>query len=98
MIFTLIKCSSPGWEKDFSSKEQLIDALRDCICDGCLIGPPMYVGDEGKLVPMDDDYSPVIDTEYEGKKYYCRDIGTLLSTSCGCEYYVEIDGKSFYEA
>jgi len=97
MAYTLIKYSSPGWEKDFSSKDELIDELRDHICGGCLSGPQMYVGEDGKIIPMDDDYNPVVDTEYEGKKYYCRDIGTLLSTSCGCEYGVEIDGKSYYE-
>lgn len=96
MTYTLIKLSSPGWEKDFISKDEMIDELRDHICSSCLVGPSMYVGENGELVPI-DEFDPIIDVEYKGEWFYCRDIGMLLSTACGCEFTVEIDGKAYYE-
>lgn len=94
--YTLIKFSSPGWEQHFSTKDELVDELRNHICSGCLTGPQLYVGEGGVLVEIDFD-DPVVDVEHDGKWFYCRDIGTLLSTSCGCEYGVEINGKPYYE-
>lgn len=91
------KYSSPGWEKFYETKDELIDNLRAHICNNCLSGPQMYVGEDGKLIPMDDDWNPVVDTEYEGIFYECRDIATLLNTSCGCEYGVEVDGKPYWD-
>lgn len=96
MSYVLEKVSSPGWIKEFLTKEELVDALRRCICTSCLVGPSIYVGKGGVLVES-DEYDQVVDVEYDGKFYECRDIGTLLSTSCGCEYEVEIDGKPYWE-
>lgn len=95
--YLLQKYSSPGWEKYFETKDELVDELRSHICRGCRIGPQLYVGEGGQLVEGDDDWNPVVDVEYDGVYYPCRDIGTLLSTSCGCEYGVEIDGKPYWE-
>lgn len=88
MTYDLIKYSSPGGIEHFNSKDELIDALRSHICSSCRVGPSI---DEW------DDHTPLVDIEYQGKWYYCRDIATLLGTPCGCEYGVEIDGKMYWE-
>lgn len=72
----LIKLSAPGWEKDFENEEDLIDELRSHLCSLCLSGEEW-------------EYSTPVDVTYNGIKYECRCLGTLLSTSCGCEYEVE---------
>lgn len=95
-IYTLIKYSSPGWLMDFEDKDHLIDVLRRHICQSCLVGPSIYVGEGGQEIE-DDTYDRPIDVEYEGKWFYCRDIDTLLGTPCGCEFGVEIDGKPYSE-
>lgn len=95
MTYELIKYSSPGWEKSFEDKEALIDELRLHICSSCLVGPSIYVGENGELVEF--DHEPVVDVEYQGEWYYCRDLGTLLGTSCGCEYGVEKDGQPYWK-
>lgn len=95
MTYLLEKYSSPGWEKSYSSKDELIDELRNHICSSCLVGPSLWVGEGGELYE-DDTYDKPVDVQYDGKWFYCRDIGTLLNTSCGCEYGVEIDGKPYW--
>lgn len=95
--YTLIKYSSPGWEKVFNNNEELVAELRSHICNDCRLGENYYmtIGGEVDLVEHDDDH--VIDIEYKGVVYECKDIGTLLETSCGCEFGVEIDGRPYYE-
>jgi hypothetical protein len=71
----LVKYSYPGWEKHFETMDELVTELRSHICGSCLSG--------------NSEFSEVVDTEYNGIIYECRDVGTLLSTSCGCEYGME---------
>lgn len=75
----LVKLSSPGWGKHYGTSEGLVDELRKHICPGCLDPHP------------DDWWAPTVDVEHDGVRYLCRDVGTLLSTSCGCEYAVYTD-------
>lgn len=75
-VYFLHKLSAPGWTKEFTTSEQLVEELRKHICNLCLSNEEPYS-------------SVVVDVEYDGKKYLCKDIPTLLSTSCGCEYDVE---------
>lgn len=74
----LIKLSKPWWEKDFENEEDLVDELRKNICPVCLTGGEW-------------DYGPVVDEEYNGRWYECRDVNTLLSTACGFEFEVEFN-------
>lgn len=83
----LIKASSPGWEKVYTSKDELVDELRSHICGSCRKGQAIYIGDGGVPIVYEDD--AVVDTEYDGKVYECRDINTLLGTACGMEFWVE---------
>lgn len=94
--FTLIKYSSPGWEKTFGTNEELIAELRSHICHSCRFGEKEYYKEDEDLgLYVDND--PVVDIEYNGIIYECKDIWTLLGTACGCEYGVEIDGRPYYE-
>lgn len=54
----------------------LTEELRSHICTACL---------------LPDDPEEVVDIVYEGTTYKCRDIETLLSIPCGCEFFVELD-------
>lgn len=96
MSYDLIKCSMPGWKKSFDTKDEVIDELREHICSSCLTGPSLWVGKNGELVE-DDSFDEAVDVEYDGKWFYCRDLSTLLSTSCGCEFEVEFDGKPYWK-
>lgn len=97
MSYTLIKCSYPEWKKnkEFKTKDELIYELRKCICNSCLQGSSDYIDNNGNSIKIEDYY--LVDVEYNGQWFYCRDIGTLLGTACGLEYTVEIDGKPYYE-
>lgn len=66
MRYKLIKASSPGWEKDFATKEEATEELRKYICYEC----------------MDDLFEE-----------YSYNLADLLSTSCGCEFWVEEEGE-----
>lgn len=53
---TLVKLSSPGWEKEFSSVEACVEELEKWVCSLCwrgepAINPPDYccMGPEDKL-------------------------------------------------
>lgn len=93
-MFTLIKLSSPGWEKDFQDKDEFINELRSHICGSCREGQGTYLDENGKEQFIED--MPV-DVYFDGQFFECRDIGTLLSTACGCEYTAEINGEPYYE-
>lgn len=34
----LHKCSNPGWSKRFDSEVELVEELRNWVCDSCLTG------------------------------------------------------------
>ena len=38
MSFELIKLSSPGWVKQFNTKDEVKAELLEYICEGCLAG------------------------------------------------------------
>lgn len=38
----LIKCSEPGWEKEFNDINELRAELLLHICGGCMLGDPEY--------------------------------------------------------
>jgi len=84
----LVKYSSPGWEKPFSSEFEAVSELRKHICESCLIGPQQYVGEGGKIIDDGLDDTPV-DVIHDGVRFECRDPGILLGTACGCEYGIE---------
>jgi hypothetical protein len=78
MPVTLVKCSSPGWEKEFPDLPSAVIELRSHICRGCLAGNP-------------ENDEPALDYEVDGVKVECHDAIELLSTPCGCEYNLEGD-------
>lgn len=94
--YKLIKYSSPGWWKVFNNNEDLVASLRSHICSDCLSGQNYYIDENGEFSESEFD-EPVIDIEYNGILYECKDIGTLLGTPCGCEFGVEIDGRPYHE-
>jgi hypothetical protein len=70
----LIKLSSPGWEKEFQTEEELKTELYNWICKDCKEGcDEEYDGFVHVELPVDSNSS----------------LGEMLSTSCGCEFYVE---------
>jgi len=70
--------SSPGWEKEFQTEEELKTELYNWICGDCKDG-------------YDEEY----DEEHGGFVYVelpvdsTSSLGEMLSTACGCEFYVE---------
>lgn len=72
-MITLSKWSSPGWDKQFKTPEEVITELRKHICSLCLLGD-------------ESEWHPALDVEYNGVLYECRDLMALLGTPCGCEY------------
>ncbi len=93
----LAKYSIPGWEKKFDSEHELVTELRKHICGDCLDNRSMYVGENGTLVESEIDYDDLpVDIIYDGVRYECRDIGTLLSTPCGCEFGIEEEDNEIY--
>lgn len=76
--YQLIKCSMPGWEKDFDTLYECVDELRKHICEVCLRGSEY------------EDDKPV-DVTIDGRTIECRDPIRLLGTACGCEFHIEGD-------
>jgi hypothetical protein len=73
----LIKISSHGWEKEFQTENELKEELYRHLCGHCKDGHK---------------------EEFEGELFYEQDpidsdssLDEMLSTSCGCEFYVEDD-------
>lgn len=79
-MFTLIKCSHPGWEKTFETEEECRLELRDHICNMCMADSEFTIGANGEFTQ--DGVEPVPLGED-------APIGDLLSTACGCEFMVE---------
>lgn len=73
----LIKRSSPGWVKEFTSKFALRQELLRHICSTCLDGEITYIGANSEFV-----------TERFGRVPNRRKWQHLLGTGCGCEYEV----------
>lgn len=100
MKFELIKCSSPGWVKAFASEADLVEELRSHVCMMCRFQQNEtyeYFNDDGSIT-VESIENPTVDVRHpNGTIYECRDIPTLLGTACGCEFIVEIDGKSYFE-
>lgn len=78
MSAVLVKYSSPGWEQKYPTLHDAITALRTHICSDCRNGSPGFLDD-------------VVDVEFDGRIYECRDKDVLLSTPCGCEFGIEED-------
>ena len=76
MTTRLTKCSSPGWDMDFATEGEAVTELRKHICGDCLQGSPGFLDE-------------VVDVEFDGRVFECRDAATLLSTPCGLEYEIE---------
>lgn len=89
----LTKMSSPGWEKKFYSEYDLVEELRSHICNSCLRGGSTYVYEDnsGEIC---EDIEPFVDVIHDGVLYECRDLPTLLSTPCGCEFFVEQEDEN----
>lgn len=75
----LIKASSPGWEKEFSTIEEARVELLKHICGSCLAGELRYVD-----TSQEDGFG--VETREPPDQ---DDIHSLLGTSCGCEYWYE---------
>jgi len=76
--YKLIKYSTPSWTKEFHSYSECCEELLKHICSQCINGERTFISN-GEFVTETDIYNcPDI-----------RDIHSLLSTSCGCEYGVE---------
>lgn len=78
-MFLLIKASSPGWEKEYATKDEARAELLRHICKSCLTGRQEVVGEGG-----------VIEIEAEPPPNQ-SDIHSLLDTPCGCEFWLEDD-------
>jgi hypothetical protein len=76
-MLTLIKLSSPGWEKQFTNESSLKSVLYSHLCIDCREGRKVYIGQEG------------FETEFDDPVNENSTIDEMLSTSCGCEYMVE---------
>lgn len=72
----LIKCSAPGWEKEFDTEEELVAELQNYVCHGCMVGYDMIVGDDGELEEVPTEPIDI------------NSVDELLSTPCGCEFLV----------
>lgn len=70
---TLIKISDPGWEKEFSTYEDVRIELLKHICNNCINEMGGYVS-EGRVF---EEIKPSINL-----------VEDLLATSCGLEYYI----------
>jgi hypothetical protein len=89
MIITLHKCSVPGWKKEFQTEAELVTELRKHICESCLFTGELnkFLDENGNEIELEND-DPPVDTVYEGVRYECRDLRTLLGTPCGLEFEV----------
>lgn len=76
MTVTLVKCSAPGWSRDFACVSEAVAELREHICGDCLDG---------------GEFDSPLDFEHEGRSFRCHDAGMLLGTSCGLEFNIEGD-------
>ena len=72
----LIKRSSPGWEKEFQTEEELKTELYSWICAGCKAG--CY-----------EEYDGIV--HEESPIDWTSSLDEMLSTACGCEFCVEED-------
>lgn len=79
--YTLIKCSVPGWEKEFNTLDECVTELRLRVCGMCL---------RDDEFECEADFKPV-DVVVDGKVIECRDPRRLLGTACGLEYEIEGD-------
>ncbi len=77
-MWKLTKLSYPGWEKAFATREDATAKLRRHICSSCMAGSREYVQLGGGVSV--EDVEPAPDP---------NDADALLSTPCGCEYYLE---------
>lgn len=78
-MVTLIKASSPGWEKQFPNEDEARQELLRHICAACLAGGEWEGIDENGItrgIVLKGDPPP-------------NDIGDLLGTPCGCEFWIE---------
>lgn len=79
-MVTLIKASSPGWEKQFPTVDEARAELLTHICKACLAGGEWDDIDEnGKTTGITITDKPPDQT----------DIHALLGTACGTEYWLE---------
>lgn len=69
----LYKLSSPGWEKDFQTENELKQELFTWLCEGCQEGSK-YFDDDGSL--KYEDLPVNIDSSLD----------EMLNTACGCEF------------
>lgn len=94
MRFLLSKLSSPGWDKEFDTELEAVIELRKHICVTCLKGEEYVVGENGEPVLVEEAFpdwfpSKIVDVEYDGELFECKDPMILLGTPCGCEFSLE---------
>ena len=70
----LIKNSDPGWEREFQTEAELKTELYSWICKDCKEG-------------CDEEYGGFV--HVEPPIDLTSSLDEMLSTSCGCEFYVE---------
>jgi len=76
-MMILIKVSDPGWEKEFQTEHDLKEELYTHLCAQCKEGYKEEFGAE---------------LFYEQERISMdSSLGEMLSTGCGCEFYVEED-------
>lgn len=86
MTVLLIKASSPGWEKTFATTDEARVELLRHICAACLAGGEWETIDENGITSgIIPGAEPPPDQ---------NDIRALLSTRCGCEYWLEEGGET----
>ena len=88
-MYTLYKCSAPGWEREFDSIFDLKEELELNVCNACfgesvnLIDP-----DTGQiLMEIDPDPFHINRKEYNRMDVY-NQISELLGSACGAEFNV----------
>jgi hypothetical protein len=77
----LFKLSAPGWEKEFTSKEELRKELYTHMCGICRQGDKAYDPETNEVIW---ESSPVNENS---------SIDELLFTACGCEFDVELENE-----
>lgn len=96
-MYKLIKLSSPSWEEQKGSIEEVFSLLDSCVCSSCKIN----TYEEMEKSFINSGYTDYTKEDIEVELEYCcvnedydsmsvRDkVGELLSTACGCEFMLE---------
>lgn len=95
----LTKMSSPSWEKELNTYEDVFEVLDKCVCSSCKITSfeemKSYFEDNEFIDSFtDEDVEDELDSCCVSEDYENLSVDEkgqeLLSTACGCEYMLEL--------